>query len=134
MIATFMDLDDCTNSLNGVQLYSGADWIPLHDKLKGRSPFMVQLQLDDERIVDIGLADAAGCVQISPQGDGDPYGMATSQSGPRPGHAYIEFSVGGTATPIDARYVLPLRTVTAIVESILDGRDLPDGIFWEDYQ
>jgi len=118
--------------MNGNVLATNADLQNMFQLLRGRRPFMFQLHLEDGCTLDIGIAGDVGCIQHSPSDGMPPYRMATTSSNPQIGQGDAEFSVGGTATPIDNRYCLPSQAIERIVQYILDGRGSPDGIAWVD--
>jgi len=132
MTAVFMDLDDEHNPMNGIMLATGEDVRWCLAQLHGRRPFMFQLQLEDGRKLDVGLAGNVACVQRTPSDDLPPYQIATTWSKPPSGQGDTEFYVGGTLTPIDHRYCLSLHLVERILKAHLEGQQLPTGIFWED--
>ena len=132
MNALFVDLEDEDNPMNGKVLATRADVKNMFQRLRGRRPFMFQLQLEDGCKLDVGLAGEVGCIQHSPSDGMPPYRMATTSSNPPIGQGDTDFSVGGTATPIDNRYCLPSQVVERLVQYILDGRGSPDGIAWDD--
>ena len=132
MKAIFVDLEENDNPMNGSVVATSTDVQNMFQLLRGRRPFMFQLQLEDGRTLDIGIAGDVGCIQHSPSDGMSPYRMATTCSNPQIGQGDTEFSVGGTATPIDNRYCLPAHAIERIVQYILDGRGSPDGIAWDD--
>ena len=132
MKAIFVDLEHDDNPMNGNVLATSTDLQNMFQLLRGRRPFMFQLQLEDGRTLDIGIAGDVGCIQHSPSDGMPPYRMATTSSNSQIGQGDTEFSVGGTATPIDNRYCLPSQAIERIVQYILDGRGSPDGIAWDD--
>jgi len=133
MNAVFQDLDDDDNPMNGTTIAKWADIQKAVEQLRDRRPFMIQLQLDDGSKLDVGLAREVGCVQHSPIDGMPPYRMATTKTSSPMGQRDTEFSVGGTATPIDNRYCLPMPVVEMIVENSLHGRPLEDGVVWESF-
>jgi hypothetical protein len=132
MKAIFVDLEHDDNPMNGNVLATSTDLQNMFQLLRGRRPFMFQLQLEDGCTLDIGIAGDVGCIQHSPSDGMPPYRMATTSSNPQIGQGDTEFSVGGTATPIDNRYCLPSQAIERIVQYILDSRGSPDGIAWDD--
>lgn len=132
MNAVFVDLDDDDNPMNGKTLATNANVHDILGMFRGRRPFMFQLQLDDGCKLDVGLAGEVGCIQHSPSDGLPPYRMATTATNAPIGQGDTEFSVGGTATPIDNRYCLPLPIVELVVQGMLVGRESLDGIVWED--
>ena len=132
MKAIFVDLEENDNPMNGSVVATSTDVQNMFQLLRGRRPFMFQLQLEDGRTLDIGIAGDVGCIQQSPSDGMPPYRMATTSSNSQIGQGDTEFSVGGTATPIDNRYCLPAHAIERIVQYILDGRGSPDGIAWDD--
>jgi hypothetical protein len=132
MKAIFVDLEENDNPMNGSVVATSTDVQNMFQLLRGRRPFMFQLQLEDGRTLDIGIAGDVGCIQHSPSDGMPPYRMATTSSNSQIGQGDTEFSVGGTATPIDNRYCLPSQAIERIVQYILDGRGSPDGIAWDD--
>ena len=132
MKAIFVDLEEDDNPMNGNVVATSTDVQNMFQLLRGRRPFMFQLQLEDGRTLDIGIAGDVGCIQHSPSDGMPPYRMATTSSNSQIGQGDTEFSVGGTATPIDNRYCLPSQAIERIVQYILDGRGSPDGIAWDD--
>jgi len=131
MNANFQDLDNENNPMNGVTYSNWADIHPIFEKPIHR-PYMIQLQLENKCKLDIGLAQGIGCVQRSPPDGMPPYRMATTINSPPFGQGETEFSVGGTATPIDNHYCLPLPLVVQIVRKILHGEEPSNEIAWED--
>ncbi len=132
MNAMFFDLDCDEHPLNGSAVASAEAVRSLFEGLNGRRAFMFQLQLEDGSTLDIGVADCIGCVQHTPRDGMTSSRMATTPTSPPLGGGDTEFSVGGTATPIDNRYCVPLSLVVQIAIQMIVGDGTIAEIVWED--
>jgi hypothetical protein len=126
MIATFQDIEDDSNPLTGTVLRSADDVHLLFDSImKGlttRRPYSFELRDDGGRMLTIGIAPDAGCVQFSSSNGALPYLMAVSNNVTDEG-GFIEFLAGGTPTPMPKCHCLPVELVEKIVvDFVLQGK------------
>src|SRR5262249_13686439 len=83
------------------------------ETLSGREPFYCELRQGSYKL-SICIRGDLGSVQHSPADNSPPYMMAVNLESRDP-HKEVEFLIGNEATPLPARYALPLAVVKQIV-------------------
>ena len=131
MIATFQDLEQCTNPMNGTSLASPAEIDTFFQTLSGRKPFMFELRGDNGFMLTIGLASDCAAVQYSPSEGLPPYLIAVASDEIEAG-GFVEFLAGGTPTPIPRRFCLPAKRVQIIVQDFLLHGEKSNTVEWEE--
>jgi hypothetical protein len=123
MHARFQDLEDESNSFNHQAFDSRAAVDSLFEVLRlPRPPFMCQFTGDNGYNLIVGIGDGYGCVQYSSNDGMPPFLMAVDVHGSSTGRD-MEFLVGGTPTPIDGTYRVPIEQVReTVVEFVLTGK------------
>jgi Immunity protein Imm1 len=132
MNTTFQDLQHDDNPRNGEVMGDPQTVVALLDELRTvRPPFMCQFVGDNGYNLTIGIDEDIGCVQHSANDGSPPYLMAVDPTGH---HQRMEFVVGDTATPIDGRYRLPIRTVRELVATFITSGGRSNCVEWEELE
>jgi len=121
-----------SNALNAAAIDNRNSAIELLDELKDRPPFMCQFEGDNGYGLTVGIACDHGCVQYAANDGSLPYLMAVQSADSNFTHGEMEFSVGGTPTPIDGRYRLTLDTLKEIVVEFVESGGRSDHVEWEE--
>jgi hypothetical protein len=133
MKVKFQDLEELDNPRNGEHLASASQVVGLLDDLhSSRPPFMCELIGDNGFMLTVGIASEDGCVQYSPSDGNPPYYMAVGSPQLQANMGDVEFTVGGTATPIDRRYCLPFDRVKQIASYFTQTGDRSPDVPWEE--
>jgi hypothetical protein len=132
MHARFQDFEDEHNPRNAQMLGDRAAVVALFDELcKRRAPFMCQFTGDNGFNLIVGIGGDYGCAQYSSNDGMPPFLMAVDIQG-SPADRDMEFLVGGTPTPIDRKYRVPIEQVReAVAEFVTTGRK-GAGVRWVD--
>lgn len=133
MKVQFKDLDDLTNPMHGETLTNANEVRALLDQLHSRTPFMCELVGVNGYMLTVGIGGDRGCVQYSPSDGTPPYLMAVSPAEPEPNIEEMEFVVGGTATPIDARYCFAFELVKDIAADFVEQGEPSSVVRWEEF-
>ena len=149
MRVALQDLEETGNPLNDTQINEATALVEILDRLRFRKPFGLELICENGFILSICLAEKYGALEYKLR-NGDPPYMQAVAPGSRPmpneanpyaaavkadndsGTEPPEFLVGGTATPVPTRYILPYEMVKEIAAYFLEtGQRKPD-TFWEE--
>lgn len=132
MNAIFQDLQHAVNPRNGQVLRDPLEVSALLNELKAMAPpFMFQLIGANKSSLIVGIGHDFGCVQHSSNDGLPPYFLAV---GPFAGSPPMEFLLGDTATPIDGRYRLSIRTLQDLIEVFIDSGERSASVLWEEFQ
>ena len=150
MRVRFFDKEMDDNPLNGAVIGSGEELLAILDQLRHRKPFGLELASEHGFSLDICLAETYGAVQHIGSDGGSSYLLAVA-----PGRSPIfvppdlsphavafnddrqngvespEFLVGGTATPVPTRYILPYDLVRNIAVHFLETGERQSDVTWE---
>ena len=129
MAVSFHDLEHTGSPLNGGKLADAADIATLLDRLIHRPPFVFELRGDTHFKLTIGIARDRGFAQHS-SCDGSPPYLVALATEPAANRDVIEFLTGGTLTPIDRRFILPIATLRTIVESFVADGSASAAVSW----
>src|SRR4030095_4256805 len=130
IMVVFSDLEESSNSLNGMRLKSRLELEGVLEGLSYREPFVFELVGDNGDELVVGIGDL-GCVQFG-RHDGDGlYQMALAPAA-HDVDGYCEFLAGGTLTPILKRYCMPLEQVRQIMFHFLEKGGCSPEFSWED--
>jgi hypothetical protein len=133
MKATFTDLQDDDNPRNGQPLAGLPQVLQAIDELRaGERPRMCQVTTGNGDILVVGIGRDFGCVQHSRDDGLPPYLMAVARV-PLPAPDELEFAVGGTMTPIDRRYLIPMDQVADLVAQFVASGEISDAVAWEEF-
>jgi hypothetical protein len=151
MRVKFLDMERRSNPLNGQFIDSSPELESILDQLRSREPFGFELAGENGFSLDICLAETYGAVQHMASDGDSAYLLAVAAGSPPihvPGelspHAVAfeadegngvkspEFLVGGTATPIPTRYILPYESVKKIAIHFLETGELEQSVLWEE--
>jgi Immunity protein Imm1 len=127
----FFDRQDDANPHNGSLAGDGPEVLALLDAHRHRTPFFSELVGSDGFNLLVGLGGPTGCVQHSAASGAPPYLMAVRRA-PDSAAPGAEFLMGGTATPIAARFCLPFDTVQEIVAYFVETGLLSPALSWEE--
>jgi hypothetical protein len=151
MEITFLDKEERANPLNGQRIHSSQELERNFDQLRYRAPFGLELVGENGFSLDICLAESYGSVQHTASDGDSAYFLAVAPGNPSnhtPGdvspHTVAdradhengvqspEFLVGGTATPIPTRYILPYDLVKIIAVHFLETGEREPNVLWEE--
>lgn len=130
MNATFQDMEQLANPMNGASLTNSTQLATFFHSLVGREPFMFELHGENGFMLTVGLAADCGTVQYSSSEGLPPYLMARSDETDE--DEFVEFLAGGTPTPIPKRFCLPLDHVQKIVQDFLTHGETSNAVEWEE--
>ncbi|MBI2687427.1 MAG: hypothetical protein HYX27_14030 [Acidobacteria bacterium] len=129
MRTVFIDLEDTNSALNGT-------WVDpkslrqLLEATRHRKPFLVEIRGGNGYMLQVGLGESLGCVQHSPV-DGDvPYMMAVAKNGGK--DEGVEFSIGGTPSPVSGKYTLAIDEVFDIADCFARSGERDSRYAWEE--
>jgi hypothetical protein len=131
MIVEFYDRQDELNALNGTRITESDRLLQIIGDLIARPPFFCELVGENGYNLLIGVGGMFGCAQYSHDDGTPPYLMATTSEAQR-GKGEIEFMIGGTPTPVPARYCLPFDNLKAIVVHFQTTGDQSPFFDWEE--
>jgi hypothetical protein len=120
---------DDLDPMNGGVFSDQEKLIELLDSRRNDPPFAARLSGDNGFELMIGIGGDVGCVQYSHSNGDLPYLMAVPP-GPQPS-GDVEFLMGGTATPIPARYILSFDELKKVVLYFLETGDRINAVSWE---
>ena len=129
MKTVFTDLQ--SHSGDGTVVRNRMQLAALLESFSNRTPFGCELVADNGHKVVFGAGGGIGFVQHSPSDGDPPFRMAIAKKN----HCerdYVEFLVGGTATPIAQRYCLSASEVEEIVACFVETGELALGFAWEE--
>ncbi len=130
MSATFHDLQQLDNPMNGTRLETAATIAELFRSLRDRKPFLFELSGDNGFMLTIGFAGNCGSVQYSPSDGSPPYLVAVADDAVDDGKL-VEFLAGNTPTPIPRRFCLPTDQVEKIAAEFLTRGGKSTAVAWE---
>lgn len=131
MKVVFHDLEHGDNPQNGKALQSRAELAALFAELRAiRPPFMCEFAGDRGYTLTVGIAGDYGCIQHASNDGSPPYLMAVDMAAM--GRA-IEYVVGGTATPIDARYRVSSAAIEQVVAEFIATGERSAVVRWEEF-
>ncbi len=135
MKARFQDLEDDKNPSNGRWISDEQQALALLDAVHDRPPFMAQFTSENGFNITVGIANEFGCVQYAASDGSPPFLMAitTTSTSELPDRHDMEFLVGGTPTPIESRYRLPLGLVKQVVADFIVSGNLSKRVGWEKF-
>jgi hypothetical protein len=134
MNVEFYDLEAEDSADNGTVISAASDALALIRKRRQtRAPFMCELIGDNSMILTIGISPNFGCAQYASSDGLPPYLMGVDGTHDVPDIDEMEFAVGGTATPIDRRYLLKAEVVDEIVEAFVTTGEPCKRLAWEEF-
>jgi hypothetical protein len=130
MNATFQDLQDMHNTMNGICVHDEHSLNGLLDSLKGRQPFFFKLVAHNGFTLLIGLGPDVACLQYSASDGEPPYLMAIGDevSDDEP---FTTFLTGNTPTPVPRRFCMPIGRLKRLIEDFLRNGEWASGVVWE---
>ena len=131
MNATFHDLQDKHNSLNGTSVRGEQELDAILQTFGGRQPFFFELVGENGITLLIGYGLDMGCVQHSTSDGEPPYLMAVSDESIE-NEPFVSFLTGNTPTPIPKRFCLPLDLVQKIMQDFLTHGENSNIVEWEE--
>jgi hypothetical protein len=130
MSVHFEDFQDPANPLNGTEVHDLAGLIVLVSKLRGRPPFVFQLERADGARLDIGIGGSTGFAQFTGPGERAVAMVAVAPGGPA-SSGELEFLCGGTLTPIEGKYLLTRSLWEHIAGRFIERGDRSPDVAWE---
>lgn len=125
----FYDREDVANPLNGSDADSAEALLRLVDAHQERRPFFAELVGTGFKLL-VGVGGPTGCAQYSPANGNVPYLMAVN---PTTGSSSeTDFLIGGTPTPVLARYCLPSRVVRELIRHFAETGKPSPMVEWEE--
>jgi hypothetical protein len=131
MNATFNDLQDKSNVMNGTRVRDSFGLNALLEPLKERQPFMFELVGVNGCTLLVGFSKDVGCVQFSASDGEPPYLMALNDDIVED-EPFISFLNGNTPTPVPRRFCLPIEQVLAVTGAFIDEGVRSDAVGWEE--
>lgn len=114
MIVTFYDRQNAQNPANGRSFAADEDVFDLIESAAAEGASFCELQGENGFNLLIGAARPLACAQYSRDDGQPPYWMATlPQTKDKEG--FVDFLIADTATPVSARYCLPLDFVKNVI-------------------
>jgi len=130
MIATFRDMENKANELNGTAIHDGDRLRQILYGMQDKEPFVCELVGDNGFYLAIGVGPV-GFVEYSRYDGSPPHLMAVS-----PVNAVEdndkEFLAGGTPTPVEARFCMPFDDVVKIAVYFLENSAACPFFSWEE--
>lgn len=134
MRAIFTDLEDDANPRNGQSLDDSHQVLQVLEELRAADrPRMCQVTTEYGDNLVVGIGRDFGCVQHSREDGIPPYVMAVARAS-LPAPDELEFAVGGTMTPIDRRYLIPMDQVADLVAQFVASGEISDAVLWEVFE
>ena len=131
IVATFVDMQDEINPLNGKSDRSYADVAAGFAEMECCEPSFYILDGENGYSLTMGFSKAIGCVQSSRTNDEPHYLMAAADERDWIGNDF-EFLTADTPTPVSPKHCLPISEVRRIVvHFVITGKRL-DFIHWEE--
>lgn len=130
MNATFHDLQDKHNSINGSGIRNKQELETLWQSFKERQPFFFELVCENGTTLLIGYGPDSGCVQHSTS-DGEPPYLMAANNETMEDEPFVNFLAGNTATPIPRRFCLPIDRVKDIVQTFLMDGTRSSAVDWD---
>ena len=130
MIVRIFDQQDESDPLNGSVIVDSEQLSRILDRLRTREPFFAELFGENGYNLLVGIGGTIGCVQYSRSDGKSAYLVAVSPE-PLAEKGYVEFMIGGTATPISMRYILPFEKVKEIASYFLETGARSAKVSWE---
>jgi len=130
----FQNLEQEFDGRNGQVFTDNADVLRLLAEMKNVGPpIMFPFIADNGFSLTIGIKGDFGCVQ-HPRNDGlGPYMMAVDCKATAHCAGDMEFAVGGTLTPIDARYRISFDNIRRVVFDFLATGDRGTAVDWNEF-
>jgi hypothetical protein len=128
MILEFQDLEDHSNPANGTAVGTITDLHTLFANSSDRRPFFFTLRNADIELT-IGFGPEAGCIQHGDANGAPPYRMALNPQGEE---GFVEFLVGGTATPVSKRYCLQIDFILELAAHFIESGQRSTLVEWEE--
>ncbi len=130
MKVTFHDLEHPSPPPEQSSFFRPADVMQLLRSLNTSNPFLVELLGENGFRLTIGLAEDCATVQFSSSEGVPPFCVAVGDSGAS--NEFVEFTAGGTPTPISQRFCLSLAMMEQIVACFVTTGGKWDGVLWEE--
>jgi hypothetical protein len=130
MSATFHDLQQLDNPVNGTRVDTTAAIAELIGSLRERKPFLFELRGDNGFMLTVGFAGNCGSVQYSTSDGSPPYLMAVADDAVDDGK-FVDFLAGNTPTPVPRRFCLPIDQVEKIAAEFLTRGGKSTAVAWE---
>ena len=129
----FQHLDDDHDPRNGKVLDQTAV-IRLLDELRLRQPpTMCQFVGDNGFNLTVGIDNDFGCIQYSRNDGLPPYLMAKDVTRDAADFRDLEFVVGGTLTPIDSQYRVPLNMIKEVLLEFIESGERTEAVAWQEF-
>jgi hypothetical protein len=125
------DQQEPTSNINGAEFSRPEQVHDLFLQLRGRTPFMFELKGENGFKLLVGFSEECGCIQFSRADGAPPYLVAVSEDAPGT-EEVVEFLAGGTPTPIQQRFCLPLSMVEDIVTMFVRDGTRSNMVSWEE--
>jgi len=135
MIVQYRDLECSTDRYHGIQIANASEVLNLLQTVRyNRAPFMCEFVGANGYTLTIGISSECGCAQYAASNGLPPYLMAAPKGviGSVDIHNDMEFSVGGTCTPIDGRFRLSTDMVDAIVVDFVETGSRSSQVEWQE--
>lgn len=130
MVAKFYDRQDVSNAFNGREVSHWEDLLGILEGLRGRPPFFCELVTLSVKLL-VGIGPNVGCLQYSSTDGNPPYLMAVWTDPSFIGMP-LEFLIGGTRTPIAARFCLPMDAIKHVATTFLETGSRSDVVLWQE--
>lgn len=130
MRVLFFDREDKGNSLNGRAVEESSKLAEILESVRNRTPFFCELVGENGYNLLLGMGKI-GCAEYSRDDGSGAYLMAVEPT-MKSAEGYIEFLIGGTATPVPARYALPFDVMKQVAVDFLRTGATSQALGWEE--
>jgi hypothetical protein len=131
MLVRFSDLQDQANPFNGTIIDDSQMLSRILNDCQIRAPFVARLDGDNGYELTFGIGRSIGFAQYSRSDGNPPYLMAIG-----PNLIIVDecskFLCGDTPTEIAARYILPAKNLTEVIEHFCRTGDRTTAVSWEE--
>ena len=129
MIVTIFDREDERNKVNGLSTDRWSLLVQILESMLRRKPFCCELRGENGYDLMIGIG-SLGHAQYS-RADGDPPYLMALANKPSARRS-VEFLLGGTATPIKARFCMPFEEIIDIARYFQETGERSPKVNWEE--
>jgi hypothetical protein len=124
------DLQDNASRIDAIAIENAKEVLALLDSIPERKPFACELIGENGYKLTVGIGKNVGFIQHSKINDDIPYLMALN-SACGSTDDYSNFMIGGTLTPIPAKFCFPMKVVKEIIACFVETGERSSICSWE---